>query len=59
MLQFIAKKLKTYDFFNRRAMQLIELKLNMIIDNDPHLLKTLDRHVILSLNRKHSNIPFN
>ena len=40
-------------------MQMVELNLNMIIDNNPHLINALDRTDNHPLIRKCSNIPFN
>ena len=40
-------------------MQLIELKLNMIISENTHLIYSLNGSVNHPLIRKSSNIPFN
>ena len=33
----------TYENYNKQPRQMVELKLNMLIDNDPHLINALDR----------------
>ena len=40
-------------------MEMIELKLNMIISKNPHLINSLNRSINHLLFRKYSNIPFN
>ena len=35
----------TQEFYCKRPMQMNELKLNLIIDENPHLVKALDRSV--------------
>ena len=40
-------------------MQMVELNLNMIIAENPHLINSLDRSIKYPLIRNYSNIPFN
>ena len=47
-----------YSFYIEQPMQMIQLNLNMIIDNDPHLISALDRSFNHPLIRKYGNIPF-
>ena len=46
----------TYDFYIKQPMQMVELKLCMINDENPHLLNTLDRNLIHALIQKYSYI---
>ena len=46
----------TYDFFIKKPMQRVELKLNKINIKNPHLVNTLDRNIIQPLNQKNSHI---
>ena len=47
-----------YEVYINQPMQAIELRLNMIIAKNPHLIKALDRNKNYPLIRKHSHIPF-
>ena len=40
-------------------MEMIELKMNLIISKNPHLINSLDRSIDPPLIRKYSNIPIN
>ena len=48
----------THEFCIKQPMQRIELKLNMVIDENPHLINALDRSVNHPSIRKYSSIPF-
>ena len=48
----------TYKYYMNEAMQLVELKLNMIIAKHPELINKLDRKNNHPLIRKYSHIPF-
>ena len=49
----------TYELYNEQPTQMIELKINMIIDNIPHLMNALERSANYLLIRKCSNLSFN
>ena len=49
---------KTYEYYIKQPMQMVELNLNMIINNDPHLINALDRSINHPLLRKYSNVFF-
>ena len=49
----------TYECYIKQPMQIVELKLDMIIDNNPHLINALDRKVNHPSITKNRNIPFN
>ena len=53
------KKYITHEFYIKQPMQMVELKMNIIIDFNPHLLNRFDRSVKHLSNRKYSNIPLN
>ena len=46
-----------FDYYIKQPMQIVELQLNMIVDNIPHLIKTLDGGVNHPLIRKASHLP--
>ena len=48
------KRYMTHDFYNKQPMQIFELKLSMIIDENPHLINALERSVIHPVIRKYS-----
>ena len=50
------KKYMTYDYYMKHPMSAVELKLNMIISKNPHLIKSLNRSHIHPLIRKYSYI---
>ena len=50
------KRYMTYDCYITHPMSAIELKLNMIISKNPHLIKSLNRSHIHPLIRKYSHI---
>ena len=45
-----------YDYYITRPMPAVELKLNMIISKNPHLIKSLNRSHVHPLIRKYSYI---
>ena len=45
-----------YDYYIQHPMQAVELKLNMIIAKNPHLINSLNRSHVHPLNRKYSFI---
>ena len=53
---FSNKRYITHDFYNKQPMQIFELKLSMIIDENPHHINALERSVIHSIIRKYSYI---
>ena len=38
----------TYEFYNKRPIQAVELKLSLILDGNPHVTKVLDINIIFS-----------
>ena len=48
----------SYDFYTKQPMQMVELKTNMILDNNPRLIIALDGRVNRPLIRKYSKILF-
>ena len=46
----------TYDYYIKPPMLAVELKLNMIITTNPHLIRSLNRSHIHPLIRKYSHI---
>ena len=46
----------SHDFFIKQPMQMVELKLNMMIDEIPFLIKALDRSVIRPVDKNFSYI---
>ena len=50
------KMLMTCDNYNKHPMQAIELKLNMIIAKNPHLINSTNRYHNHPLIRKYSHI---
>ena len=48
----------TYDHYRNQPMQSVELRLNMIIAKNPHLINSLDRNRNHPLIRKHSLISY-
>ena len=51
-----AKMYMTYDNYIKHHMEAIELKLNMILAKNPHLINSLNRYHIHPLIRKY--IPY-
>ena len=52
------KKHMTYEIYIEHPMEMVELKLNIINnDNNPQLMNAVDRSVNYPLIRKYSNIP--
>ena len=49
----------THDFYIKNPMQMIERRLNVVIDTHPQLKNALDRNENYLLIRKDSHIPFN
>ena len=49
----------TYENYINHPMQAIELKLNMILAENPQVINSLDRNKNHPFIRKHSHIPFN
>ena len=47
-----------FESYNKRPMQMNELKLRMINDQNPYLMNAFNRNVNHTLNRKYSHIPF-
>ena len=47
-----------YEYYNKQPMEMVALNLNMIIDNNPHLINALDRSVNHPLMGKYNNIPY-
>ena len=45
-----------YHFFIKRPMQMVEFKLNMILDANPHLMNVLDKNISYPLFNKYSYI---
>ena len=52
------KRDMSYGCYIEQRMQMVELKLNMIIDENPQLINALDRIVNHPLVRKYGYIPF-
>ena len=50
------KMYMTYDYYIKHPMPAVELKLDMIISKNPHLIKSLNRSPIHPLIRKYSHI---
>ena len=50
------KMYMTYGYYIKHPMPAVELKLNMIISENPHLIKSLNRSHIHPLIRKYSYI---
>ena len=50
------KMYMTYDYYIKHPMSAVELKSNMIISKDPHLIKSINRSHIHPLIRKYSHI---
>ena len=48
-----------YDFHNKYPMQLVELNMNLINDNNPHLITALDKSVHHAIIRNYKHFPFN
>ena len=48
----------TYEHYIKNPMEMVELKLNMIISENPLLIISLDRDIQHPLIRKNSIIPF-
>ena len=46
----------TYDYYIQDPMQAVEIKLNLIIAENPHLINSLNRYHIHPLIRKYSYI---
>ena len=62
MLQLLVMKdmnIKTYEYFIKQPMQMVELNLKMIIINNPHPMNALDISINHPLPRKYSNALFN
>ena len=51
------KRNMTYEHFIEQPMQMVEIKLEMILSKNPHLITSVDRIIIESLIRKYSKIP--
>ena len=51
------KRYMKYGHYINQPMQAVELKLNEIITQNPHLIQSLDRTIINPLIRKYSHIP--
>ena len=47
------------EYYIKQPKHMVEFKLDMIIDKNPHLINALDRHVNHPLIRKYSHIPLN
>ena len=47
----------TYELYIKRPMQMVDLKLNMIVDEHPQLINALNRSVNYPLFREISHIP--
>ena len=58
MLQLLAKKYMAHDFYIKQPMQIIELNLNMILDNQSHLIIALDRSVNHPLIRQNCIVAY-
>ena len=54
----VIKKYMAYEYYNKQPMEMVALNLNMIIDNNPHLINALDRSVNHPLMGKYNNIPY-
>ena len=48
-----------HDFHLKLPMHMVELKMNMIIDGNPHLIDTLNKSGNHSLYRKYDHFPSN
>ena len=53
------KRYKKYDYYIKQPFEMVELKLNKIFSENPHLINSRDRINNHPLIRKFSNIPFN
>ena len=51
-----SKRYMTYDYYIKNSMPAVELRLNMIISKNPHLIKLLNRSHIHPLIRKHFHL---
>ena len=49
----------TYEYYINQPMSMCEIKINMNIARNPHLINSLDRDKVHPLVRKYSHIPFN
>ena len=47
-----------YEYYLKQLMEIVDLKLNMIIFENVHLINSPDRTINHTLIRKYSNIPF-
>ena len=54
ILTITNKNYMTYEFFFEQTMQMIELKVKMTIDINPHLTNALEKRTSHSSNRKTS-----
>ena len=50
------KRYKSSEFQIKQPLQMVELKLHIIIDGNPHLINALDRSVNHSLFQKFSDV---
>ena len=48
----------TYECYTKRLMQKVELNMNMILDEKPKLINSIDRGVNHPVFQKYSFIPF-
>ena len=53
------KRYMDHDFYLKLPMHMVELKMNMIIDGNPHLIDTLNKRVNQSLYRNFDHFPSN
>ena len=51
------KRYMTYEFRHKQPMQMVEMKLNVILDENPHLINSLNRSVNHPLVREDSLFP--
>ena len=52
------KRHMTFELYSKEPMQMVEMKLNMIIDENPHLIKTLETNVNHAFFRNYSDVQF-
>ena len=48
-----------YEYYIKQPMEMIEIRSNMNIANNPHLIKSFERSNNHPLIRKYNNVPFN
>ena len=53
------KRNMTHEHYLKQPMQAVELKLNLIIARNPHLIKSLIRYINHPLNKKYPHLPLN